>query len=49
MKPAEAAKLASVNPEAARKWKRAFDNDPEQKIPLQKDELYIKLRSKSIE
>lgn len=36
MKPAEAAKLANVNPEAARKWKRAFDNDPEQKAPLKK-------------
>jgi transposase-like protein len=36
MKPAEAARLANVNPETARKWKRAFDNDPEQKIPLKK-------------
>jgi hypothetical protein len=49
MKTAEAAKLANVNPEAARKWKRVFDNAPKQKIPLQKDESYTKLRSKSIE
>jgi hypothetical protein len=36
MKPAESAKLANVDPEATRKWKRAFSNDPEQKIPFKK-------------
>ncbi|KAG1626021.1 hypothetical protein G6F44_012543 [Rhizopus delemar] len=36
MKPADAAKLANVNPETARKWKREYDNDPEKNIPFKK-------------
>lgn len=36
LKPSEAARLANVNPETARKWKRAYKNDPENKIPLKK-------------
>ncbi|KAL4206346.1 hypothetical protein AB4K20DRAFT_1871527 [Rhizopus microsporus] len=36
MKPAEAAKLANVNPETARKWKREYERDPEKKIPFKK-------------
>lgn len=36
MKPAEAAKLANVNPETARKWKREYEKDPEKKIPFKK-------------
>lgn len=42
MKPIKAAKLANVSPEIARQWKRAYDNDPEQKVSLQKGTLYIK-------
>lgn len=36
MKHSEAAKLANVNPETARKWKRQYDNDPGKNIPLKK-------------
>lgn len=46
MKPIRAAKLANVNPEIVRQWKRVYDNDPEQKVSLQKDTLYIKANPK---
>ncbi|KAL7311756.1 hypothetical protein PS15m_009478 [Mucor circinelloides] len=36
LKPSEAARLANVNPETARKWKRAYENDPKNKISLKK-------------
>lgn len=35
-KPAEAAKLANVYYETSRKWKTAYNKDPEQKIPFKK-------------
>jgi hypothetical protein len=31
-----------LTPETARKWKRTYDNDPEQKVSPQKDTSYIK-------
>ena len=36
MKPVEAAKLANVNYETARKWKTAYNKDPDQNIPFKK-------------
>ncbi|KAI8636345.1 hypothetical protein BD408DRAFT_426312, partial [Parasitella parasitica] len=36
MKPAEAAKLANVNYETARKWKAVYKKDPEHNIPFKK-------------
>ncbi|KAG1143759.1 hypothetical protein G6F37_010663 [Rhizopus arrhizus] len=36
MKPKEAAKAATVNYDTARKWKQAYDKDPEKNIPLKK-------------
>ncbi|KAI8645340.1 hypothetical protein BD408DRAFT_411768, partial [Parasitella parasitica] len=36
LKSSEAARLANVNPETARKWKRAYENDPENRIPFKK-------------
>ncbi len=36
MKPKEAAKAANVNHDTARKWKQAYDKDPEKNIPLKK-------------
>ena len=36
MKPSEATKAANVNYETARKWKRAYDQDPNKNIPFKK-------------
>lgn len=36
MKPTEAAKAGNVNPETARKWKLAYDKDPNKQIPVKK-------------
>ncbi|KAG1025728.1 hypothetical protein G6F43_014129 [Rhizopus delemar] len=36
MKPKDAAKAANVNYNTARKWKQAYNNDPEKNIPLKK-------------
>lgn len=36
MKPREAAEAANVNYETARKWKTAYNKDPEKKIPFKK-------------
>lgn len=37
MKPSQAAKAANVNYETARKWKTAYNKDPEKKTSLKKN------------
>ncbi|KAI8636171.1 hypothetical protein BD408DRAFT_426540 [Parasitella parasitica] len=39
MKPAEAAKLAKINYETARKWKAVYKKDPEHNIPFKKTDI----------
>jgi hypothetical protein len=36
MKPVEAAKLANADYKTARKWKTAYNKDPDQNIPFKK-------------
>ncbi len=39
MKPKDAAIAANVNYNTARKWKKAYEDDPERKIPIKKTNL----------
>ncbi|KAG2191303.1 hypothetical protein INT47_005744 [Mucor saturninus] len=41
MKPKQAAEAANVNYDPARKWKKAYEDDPERNIPTKKNEPWI--------